>query len=305
MSRFTHESPHVKRSELADWEEAMPGYRWMEAERRIVRNKCREHGDDATGIDLDRRVHVTLPGGNSIPAAAVHFPDGTTYDAILGCFRHDREAIRDAASRTEWDLEGAPEETVQAARNVAQRVREVLEDATLESGAETNGVETSGYEAGVDYLRHIRQTEQHIGAVRTHIGDIVQCLQGRAATHDQSKLEEPEASQWAQAKRKLENLEYGSEEYHEALEELPTEHHYAANRHHPEHFEDGLKGMHLVDLVEMFADWMAAVERHDDDADIHDSIEQNKERFGYGEPLASILHNTADLLNDAPYKTPE
>jgi len=152
-------------------------------------------------------------------------------------------------------------------------------------------------------MRHIRDTKDHIMQVRMFLRPMIEALGRRADTHDQSKLKEPEASQWAKATAELADLEYGSEEYHEALEKLPTDHHYAANRHHPEHFEDGLEGMHLVDLVEMFADWMAAVERHDDDADIHDSIEENRERFGFGEPLASILHNTADLLDDVSLTT--
>jgi len=39
------------------------------------------------------------------------------------------------------------------------------------------------------------------------------------------------------------------------------EHHYALYRHHPEHFQNGIDDMNLIDLVEMFADWKASSER--------------------------------------------
>lgn len=70
------------------------------------------------------------------------------------------------------------------------------------------------------------------------------------------------------------------------------DHHYAHNRHHPEHFPDGIRGMSLLDLVEMLADWKAATERHAD-GDLARSIEINQARFGYGDELKVVLRNTA------------
>jgi hypothetical protein len=55
-----------------------------------------------------------------------------------------------------------------------------------------------------------------------------------------------------------------------------------------------MAGMTLVDLIEMFCDWCAATERHED-GDIGRSIDVNMKRFGYGETLASIFVNTAQL----------
>jgi len=76
-----------------------------------------------------------------------------------------------------------------------------------------------------------------------------------------------------------------------------VEHHYAKNRHHLEHFEDGVVGMTLVDLVEMFCDWCAATERHED-GDICESIEENTDRFDLSPQLAQILRNTAEALGE-------
>jgi len=72
-------------------------------------------------------------------------------------------------------------------------------------------------------------------------------------------------------------------------------HHYAHNRHHPEHFPDGINGMTLMDLVEMLADWKAATERHDDGS-LARSLGIQQDRFGITHQLAQILTNTAEHL---------
>ena len=61
----------------------------------------------------------------------------------------------------------------------------------------------------------------------------------------------------------LQNSEYGSNEHKEALDIIKPaiDHHYKENRHHPEHFEDGISGMNLVDICEMISDWKAASDR--------------------------------------------
>ncbi len=80
------------------------------------------------------------------------------------------------------------------------------------------------------------------------------------------------------------------------------DHHYAANSHHPEHFKNGVDDMNLMDLVEMFCDWIAATRRHAD-GNIFNSIRHNKDRFKLSDQLVSILGNTAHSL--VYYKDPE
>jgi len=70
-------------------------------------------------------------------------------------------------------------------------------------------------------------------------------------------------------------------------------HHYDFNRHHPEHFVNGIKDMTLIDLCEMLSDWKAASLRHND-GDINKSIEINQSRFGYSDELKQIFLNTID-----------
>jgi hypothetical protein len=116
----------------------------------------------------------------------------------------------------------------------------------------------------------------------------------RVTHHDESKLQEPEKSMFDEFTPKLRDSTYGSDEYKGFLAQMgeALQHHYANNRHHPEHFENGVAGMTLVDLVEMLADWKAATERHAD-GDLGKSLEIQKERFGISDQLSSILHNTA------------
>ena len=69
-------------------------------------------------------------------------------------------------------------------------------------------------------------------------------------------------------------------------------HHYANNRHHPEHHKNGVDDMTLIDVLEMLIDWKAASERHND-GNILKSIEKNADRFGLSPQLVKILENTA------------
>lgn len=119
----------------------------------------------------------------------------------------------------------------------------------------------------------------------------------RSASHDQSKLAEPELTGFATVTAKLKDLTYGSPRYYAALEELKPSlhHHYTHNSHHPEHYPNGILGMNLIDILEMFCDWKAAGERHKDGS-LQKSIEINQARFGYSDELKQILLNTVPLL---------
>lgn len=120
-------------------------------------------------------------------------------------------------------------------------------------------------------------------------------LTTRSTQHDLSKTQPPEKDTFDRATQRLTGLTYGSTEYQDALADMKEalDHHYAHNRHHPEHFTDGIDGMTLTDLTEMLADWKAATERHHD-GNLNRSLEIQKERFGISDQLARILRNTAD-----------
>ena len=141
-------------------------------------------------------------------------------------------------------------------------------------------------------------TELHISTVQENISKIVSILESRKAEHDKSKLEEPEKSMFDEFTPKLRSSTYGSDEYKSFLQEMGValKHHYENNSHHPEHYENGINGMSLLDLIEMLADWKAATQRHAD-GNILDSLRINKERFGLSDQLAEIFNNTIKELD--------
>jgi hypothetical protein len=146
------------------------------------------------------------------------------------------------------------------------------------------------YDSEVDTLKHIKRVSQ---LLTESANELIR----RANCHDESKLKEPEKSLFDKMTPKLAACTYGSEQYKGYLKELKValDHHYANNSHHPEHYPDGVNGMNLFDLLEMFFDWKAAAERHND-GDIRKSIDINHDRFSMSDQLAQIFHNTAIYL---------
>lgn len=142
------------------------------------------------------------------------------------------------------------------------------------------------------------ETYKHIEIVHGLLMKVTIKLQLRALKHDQSKLFSPEVEAFDELTPKLAGLTYGSEEYRACLKEMKPalEHHYANNSHHPEHYgELGIKGMSLLDLIEMLCDWKAATLRHND-GDLLKSVEHNQKRFNYSDELKQILLNTIKEL---------
>jgi hypothetical protein len=140
-------------------------------------------------------------------------------------------------------------------------------------------------------------TRKHINRVGLYLAIFQGFLSDRADLHDASKLLPPEKETFDRVTPLLKELTYGSDEYRETLASMydALEHHYANNRHHPEHFPNGINGMNLIDLVEMVCDWKAASERHAD-GDIYKSLEINKKRFEMSDQLYQILKNTVNML---------
>ncbi|GAA3027399.1 DUF5662 family protein [Streptosporangium longisporum] len=153
----------------------------------------------------------------------------------------------------------------------------------------------STYDSTADTLKHALR----VGAL---MGQPIKELVDRSTRHDLSKTEPPEVDIFNEFTPKLKGSTYGSDEYKRFLAAMGEglTHHYAHNRHHPEHFgAQGINGMTLVDLIEMLADWKAATERHDD-GDLAHSLEIQRERFGISDQLMRILRNTADHFGWSP-----
>jgi hypothetical protein len=146
------------------------------------------------------------------------------------------------------------------------------------------------YDSTVDTMTHVRRVRELIGQVRGELDE-------RARDHDLCKLNPPEKEIFDEFTPKLKRSTYGSDEYRGFLKEMKValDHHYAESRHHPEHFENGVSSMNLIDLIEMLADWKAASERHED-GNIYKSIMHNTARFGMSAWLVDCLLHTAEDL---------
>jgi len=146
------------------------------------------------------------------------------------------------------------------------------------------------YDSKSDTLNHIKKVSTLLKAFSVE-------LNKRGKVHDASKLKAPEKPLFDEYTPILAELKYGSPEYNESLKNLKPalDHHYANNSHHLEYYANGISGMNLFDLLEMFADWKAASERTAT-GDIFKSLEINKKRFNISDQLYSILLNTANQL---------
>ena len=139
------------------------------------------------------------------------------------------------------------------------------------------------------------ETYEHSARVGYLMQQLIVDAMARSGHHDHSKTKDPELEIFNKFTPLLKTMAYGSEEYSQTLRDMgpALAHHYAANRHHPEHFGTaGINGMTLVDLIEMLADWKAATERTQDGS-LEESLVIQKKRFGISDQLYRILVNTA------------
>ena len=142
------------------------------------------------------------------------------------------------------------------------------------------------------------ETFKHMFLVQQLILFLTNEMNVRAMRHDVSKLCSPEIECFATHYDSLSRVEYGDSDYARHLEDLKTAiiHHYANNRHHPEHFENGIEGMNLIDLVEMICDWVASSNRMKDGGNPYKSLKIGAKRFNIEPQLEKILKNTIDVM---------
>ena len=132
-----------------------------------------------------------------------------------------------------------------------------------------------------------QEIQAHIYGVRLNIADFCEDLQKRAAVHDDSKLSGEELSIY-EAVDATPREAFGTPAYYERLTRLKPalDHHYVANDHHPEHYENGVAGMSLAALVEMFCDWRASSH------DMEKSVNHCCDRFNIPPMLRQIFLNS-------------
>lgn len=145
----------------------------------------------------------------------------------------------------------------------------------------------NSYDSREDSLTHIEEVKRIFNFV------IIPELERRKENHDKSKLENPEKACYDELIPKLKETKYGSKEYEEVRKEMyekGLKHHYENNSHHPEHFPDGINSMTLIDIVEMFVDWLAASKRSD--TGFKNGLKSNQKKFKMDPQLYQIFLNT-------------
>lgn len=141
------------------------------------------------------------------------------------------------------------------------------------------------------------ETMRHIEKVRNYLNSVIRNLLNRAEKHDQSKLESPEVEVFTEYTPQLEHLTFGQADYAECKKKMAPalEHHYARNRHHPEHHKNGVNDMTLLDLIEMLVDCKSSSERQNN-GNLFKSMESLGNHFGMSAQLIRIMENTAKEL---------
>ena len=136
---------------------------------------------------------------------------------------------------------------------------------------------------------------RHTKLMASHLERLADALKQRAITHDASRFVEDEFSGFVQINRVARTCEYGSPEYKASLEVDAVSLHYSRNSHHPEHFDNGVDGMSLIDFIEMVADWKTTSEIYGQTL-LKDALEIQAERFGLQEKHLYLIGLILDEL---------
>ena len=133
--------------------------------------------------------------------------------------------------------------------------------------------------------------KNHIKSVQRKLKVLIDELQKRLENHDKSKLTD-ELWYWEFMDQEP-KYPYGSKEYFSKKKrnEMVFQMHYKNNRHHPEHFMNGINDMNLIDIMEMLCDWIS----YKDDISITDAVdivEKQSRRFGFSDEIKNLMLNT-------------
>jgi hypothetical protein len=148
--------------------------------------------------------------------------------------------------------------------------------------------------------RYLNDLAQHKGWVNKYIVKVVHLLRERADGHDDDKYKDPLKRIYSKnfdalCKTTFRSPEYnkivGSEEFQEAFKI-----HTKNNRHHPQHFENGVEDMNLIDIIEMLCDWKAASDRTGRKQSVKEGMELNYEKYHIDGIARKWIENTLEDL---------
>lgn len=140
-----------------------------------------------------------------------------------------------------------------------------------------------------------RDTMDHKDNIKKVMNLVIKDLSSRRDIHDNSKLEYPEKQGYDEFIPKLKDTPYGTPEYNKVRQDMMDHclrHHYDVNRHHPEHFQGGIKDFTIVDLVEYFCDTYAASLKSD--TPYAEGLKINAKKHNLPDVLVEIFSNTVE-----------
>ena len=162
------------------------------------------------------------------------------------------------------------------------------EEKHLLKGDDTSGVIFTDEQA----KKTVKHILKHKKSVRKKLMFIASEITKRAVSHDDSKLQTPEL-EWLIQMDKEPKYQYGTPEYFDKMRrwEKFFKHHYKNNRHHPDHFSNGVSDMTIVDLCEYVSDIISYYDELHPEGAIK-TIAAQAERFKLDDQLVQILKNT-------------
>ena len=153
-----------------------------------------------------------------------------------------------------------------------------------------------------DYLAHrvAEETHRHIDDVQIYMQRCIDKLHQNSKIHDLTKFGEEELTPLMNLYAHHEKngvSKFGTEEYKKDMKthlSSMIKHHHQENTHHPEHFEAGVKGMNLMQVLEMVCDWASASKRSGGGIV---NLNDTQKRFCFSDDMKEIMRNTLKTLN--------
>lgn len=141
------------------------------------------------------------------------------------------------------------------------------------------------------------ETMEHKTRVSIMLTRISKDLVRRGKIHDNSKFKSPEREIYNMNHEKLQQVKFGTDEYDKLMNgemAVAIDHHYKENDHHPEHFEDGVVNMNLVQILEMLADINAVADAKG--TDVIKTLPEFMRKKNIPENFYTIFRNTLEYM---------
>lgn len=147
-------------------------------------------------------------------------------------------------------------------------------------------------------VNYTGEVMEHKMRVHIKMSVLARELVTRGNTHDNSKLKTPEVDIYSAHIEELSSAKYGTPEYDAVLDKIKPalDHHHKENDHHPQHFENGIVDMNLVQMLEMLCDITIAAEMKGQD--ILESLPEWMKRNDVPENYYTILRNTIKHIKE-------